>query len=171
MAAGGPFPPRRIHQSRPGSAFGAGQEIERGRITMGSLFSALTSAAQSLQAFQQAMDVTENNVTNANSPGYADQVPEMVSQPFQTGTGLAGGVTEVTQDTRDSYADTAVQQQLSLQGMYQQLQTTLAPLQNVFDVSSSSAIPSALNQLFQSFSAWSSAPSNANDQPAGIEAA
>ena len=55
--------------------------------------------------------------------------------------------------------------------MYQQLQTTLAPLQNVFDVSSSSPIPSALNQLFQSFSQWSTQPSNANYQSSVIDAA
>ena len=68
---------------------------------MGSLFSALTSAGQSIQQFERAMNITENNVTNANSPGYAKQVPELVSQPFQANSGLAGGVTEVTQDTRD----------------------------------------------------------------------
>ncbi|MGP0075341.1 MAG: flagellar hook-associated protein FlgK [Bryobacteraceae bacterium] len=139
---------------------------------MGNLFSALDSASQSLQAFERAMDVTQNNVTNANSPGYADQVPQMISQSFQSNAdGIGGGVAEVTQDTRSAYADTAVQQQMSLQGMYQQLQTTLAPLQNVFDVSSSSAIPSALNQLFQSFSQWSAEPSNANYQAAVIDAA
>jgi flagellar hook-associated protein 1 FlgK len=139
---------------------------------MGSLFSALNSASQSLEAFQRAIDVTQNNVTNVNSPGYADQVPQLVSQAYQSNTGVSGGgVQELTQDTRSSYADTAVQQQLSLQGMYQQLQTTLAPLQNVFDVSSSSAIPSALNQLFQSFSALSSDPSNTNYQSAVIDAA
>ena len=139
---------------------------------MGSLFSALDSASQSLQAFERAMDVTQNDVTNANSPGYANQVPELISQDFQTDTGVnAGGVQELTQDTRSSYADTAVQQQLSLQGMYQQLQTSLAPLQNVFDVSSSSPIPSALNQLFQSFSQWSTQPSNSNYQSAVIDAA
>jgi len=139
---------------------------------MGSLFSALNSASQSLQAFARAIDVTQNNVTNANSPGYADQVPQLISQSYQSNTGVStGGVKEVTQNTRDAYADTAVQQQLSLQGMYQQLQTTLAPLQNVFDVSSSSAIPSALNQLFQSFSAWSSNPGNSTFQLAVIDAA
>jgi len=139
---------------------------------MGNLFSVLNSASQSLQAFEQAIDVTQNNVTNANSPGYADQVPQMLSQDFESDTGVnAGGVKEVTQDTRNTYADTAVQQQLSLQGMYQQLQTTLAPLQSVFDVSSNSAIPSALNQLFQSFSAWSSQPTNTNYQAAVIDAA
>ena len=99
-------------------------------------------------------------------------MPQLISQDFQSNTGVsAGGVQEQTQDTRSTYADTAVQQQLSLQGMYQQLQTTLAPLQNVFDVSSSSPIPSALNQLFQSFSQWSTQPTNANYQSAVIDAA
>lgn len=138
---------------------------------MGSLFSALTSAGNSLQAFERAIDVTQNNVTNANSPGYAEQVPELISQAFSPNTGLSGGVEEQSQDTRDSYADAAVQQQLSLQGMYQQLQTTLAPLQSVFDVSSTSAIPSALNQLFQSFSQWSTQPNNADFQSAVMNAA
>jgi flagellar hook-associated protein 1 len=138
---------------------------------MGSLFSALTSAGQSLQAFEQAIDVTQNNVTNANSPGYARQVPQLISQPFDATTGLAGGVQEQTQDTRNSYADTTVQQQLSLQGMYQQLQTSLAPLQTVFDVSASSPIPTALNQLFQSFSTWATQPNNTNYQTAVIDAA
>jgi len=138
---------------------------------MGSLFSALNSASQSLKAFEQAMDVTQNNVTNANAPGYTDQVPEMISQDYQYPAGLSGGVLEETQDTRSSYADTAVQQALSMQGMYQQLQTSLAPLQSVFDVSSSSPIPSALNQLFQSFSQWSTDPGNADYQASVINAA
>ncbi len=139
---------------------------------MGNLFTALNSASQSLQAFEQAIDVTQNNVTNANSPGYADQVPQLISQNFESDSGVtSGGVQELTQDTRSAYADTAVQQQLSLQGMYQQLQTTLAPLQTVFDVSSSSPIPSALNQLFQSFSEWSTQPSNTNYQAAVLDAA
>jgi flagellar hook-associated protein 1 len=138
---------------------------------MGSLFSALNTAGQSLQAFERAIDVTQNNVTNANSPGYSELTPELISLPFQPGTGLAGGVAEQTHDTRSAYADTAVQQQLSLQGTFQQLQTTLAPLQSVFDVSSSSAIPSALNQLFQSFSQWSTQPNNANYQNSVISAA
>lgn len=139
---------------------------------MGSLFNALNSASQSIQAFEQAMTVTENNVTNANSPGYANQVPELLSQSFQSnGASQDGGVDEVTQDTRSSYADTAVQQQLSLQGLYQQLQTTLTPLENVFDVSSTSPIPSALNGLFQSFSQWATDPSNTSYQSAVISAA
>ena len=138
---------------------------------MGSLFSALDSASSALDAFQRAVDVTQNNVANANTTGYAAQVPTFQAESFQSTNGLSGGVVEQTQDTRNQVADTAVQQQLSQQGLYQQLQSSLTPLQNVFDVSSTSAIPSAFNQLFQSFSQWSTQPSNVNYQTAVISAA
>jgi len=135
---------------------------------VGSLFSALNSASSALQAFQDSIDVTQNNVTNANSTGYAKQIPVLQSEDSQTSS---GGLVELTQDSRNQFADSAVRQQLSLLGQFQQLQTTLAPLQTVFDVSASSPIPSALNQLFQSFSQWSTQPSSAAYQNAVITAA
>ncbi|HYL72680.1 MAG TPA: flagellar hook-associated protein FlgK [Bryobacteraceae bacterium] len=138
---------------------------------MGTLFGALGSAGEALRAFQRAVDVTQNNVTNANSPGYAKQVPSLDSLPFDPATGLTGGVQEHTQDSRNEFAEIAVQQQTSLLGAYQQLQTSLAPLQGVFDVSANSTIPSALNQLFQSFSAWSTQPANTNYRNAVLTAA
>ncbi len=58
---------------------------------MGNLYSVLNSASQSLQAFERAIDVTQNNVTNANSPGYADQVPQLISQDFESNTGVNVG--------------------------------------------------------------------------------
>ena len=138
---------------------------------MGNLFTALTSAGQSLVAYEQALDVTQGNVTNANTPGYVEQLPILQSIDSATNNGQSAGVTEQTQDTRSQFAETAVQQQTSLLGEYQQLQSSLAPLQNVFDVSSSSAIPSALNQLFQSFSNWSTQPTDGTAQSAVINAA
>ncbi len=138
---------------------------------MGSLFSALNTAANALTAFQQAIDVTQNNVANANTPGYADQVPLMEAVNIQSANGVVGGVTEQTQDTRNAFADQAVQQQQSLAGEFQQLQTSLAPLQSILDVSSNSAIPSALNELFSSFSQWSTQPSSATYQTAVVAAA
>ena len=82
-----------------------------------------------------------------------------------------GGITEQTQNTRSQFAETAVQQQVSLLGEFQQLQASLTPLQTAFDVSSSSAIPSALNQLFQSFSNWSTQPNDVTAQASVINAA
>ena len=138
---------------------------------MGNLFGALGVAGDALKAFQDALDVTQNNVTNANSPGYAKQVPVLDSLAFQPENGLLGGVQEQTQSTRNEFAEAAVQQQTSLLGEFQQLQTSLAPLQNVFDVSSGSPIPSALNQLFQSFSNWSANPADPTARNAVINAA
>ena len=138
---------------------------------MGSLFSALNTAAGALNAFQQAIDVTQNNVANANSAGYAKQIPSMESVDIQSPNGTVGGVREITQDSRSTLADNAVQQQLSLLGQFQQLQTSLAPLQSAFDVSSNAAIPSALTQLFSAFSQWSTQPSNAAYQAAVVSAA
>lgn len=138
---------------------------------MGNLFSALNSAASAIEAFQQSIDVTQNNVTNANSPGYAKQVPILQSIDYPTGRNFSGGVAEVTLDSRSQLADSAVRQQLSLLGQFQQLQASLTPLQAVLDVSANSAIPSALNQLFQSFSQWSSQPGNPAFQTAVLNAA
>jgi flagellar hook-associated protein 1 len=138
---------------------------------MGSLFGALTSAAGALQAFQRAVDVTQNNVSNASNPDYAKQIPLMDSLAFQPNRGMLGGVEERTVDSRNAYADYSVQQQLSLLGQFQQLKTSIAPLEAVFDVSRNSAIPNALNQLFQSFSAWSAQPADATSRDAVIEAA
>src|SRR5690348_5942414 len=125
---------------------------------MGNLFSALGAAGNALKAFETALDVTQNNVTNANSAGYAKQIAGLDSLSFQPEHGLLGGVRENTQDSRNEFAETAVRQQTSLLGQFQQLQSSLAPLQNVCDISANSPIPSALNQLFQSFSNWSAHP-------------
>lgn len=138
---------------------------------MGTLFGALGSAGESLRAFQRAVEVTQNNVTNANSPGYAKQVPGMSSLPFEPANGLTGGVQELTESSRNEFAEAAVQQQTSKLGEFQQLQTSLSALQSVFDVSANSAVPSALNQLFQSFSAWSTQPDNANYRNGVLSAA
>ncbi len=138
---------------------------------MGNLFAALNSAGDALRAFERAVDVTQNNVTNANSPGYVKQVPLLQSRAFQPANGLSGGVVELTQNSRNEFAETAVQHQVSLLGEFSQLQTSLGPLQSVLDVSANSAIPSALNQLFQSFSSWSTQPDNANYRTAVINAA
>src|SRR5215472_15196765 len=136
---------------------------------MGSLFSALDSAGSALSAFERAIDVTQSNVTNATSPGYAKQVP--VLQSLASSNGLSDGVVEQTQDGRNQFAESVVQQQISLLGQFQQLQTSLAPLQALFDVSSNSAIPSALNRLFQSFSQWSTHPGDPVSQAMVLDAA
>ena len=139
---------------------------------MSDLFATLDSASSAIMAFQKAIDVTSNNVTNANTPGYAKQVPVFEALPFDLSSGLSGGVTAATpQDTRSEFAEATVRQQTSLLGTFQQIQTSLQPLQTVFDATGNSGVSKALNDLYSAFSAWSTEPDDANSRTAVINAA
>ena len=139
---------------------------------MSDLFASLNTAAGAIEAFQQAINVTSNNVENAHTPGYAKQVPVFDALPFDLPAGQAGGVQAgAPQDTRSQFAEAAVQQQTSLLGKFQQIQTSLQPLQTVFDATGNSGVSKAFNDLYSAFSAWSTEPTNANSQAAVITAA
>src|ERR1035438_9254781 len=130
---------------------------------MSSILSALHVAAGTLQAFDQALIVTQNNVANASTPGYVEQTQTFSALPFDVTRGYVGGTNagEVV-SARDQYAEQAVWQQNSLLGQAQQDVNSLTNLQTNFDISGNSGIPSALNSLYQSFSAWGQTPNDAN---------
>lgn len=126
---------------------------------MPGLFSSLATSANSLDAFQRSLDVIQNNVTNASTPGYARQALSLEAMPFQPAEGLAGGVAAGgIQSARDQYAEQSVRQQFSAFGTLEQKAQSLSDLELNFNVSSDSGIPGALNGLFQSFSSWSVTP-------------
>src|SRR5579872_1927661 len=130
---------------------------------MGGLFSVLQNGAGALAAFQRALDVTQNNVSNANTPGYARQVQPLEALAFDPAAGLTGGVEAgPLQSTRSEYAEQAVRTQLELLGNFSAQAQSLSSIQSVFDVTGNSGIDGALNKLFQSFSAWSAAPDDPN---------
>ena len=62
--------------------------------------------------------------------------------------------------TRNEFAEQAVRQQTSGLGYQQQLVDSLTAVQSNFDISGNQGIPQALNNLFQSFSAWGATPGN-----------
>jgi flagellar hook-associated protein 1 FlgK len=114
-----------------------------------SLFTSLRSTAESLSAFDQALSVTQDNVSNASTPGYAKQ--QVTLEALEFGGVRAGPVTSA----RDQFAEQSVRRQVSSWGYSQQQTETLSALQNVFDISGNSGLPNALSNLFQSFSSWS----------------
>ena len=108
---------------------------------------------------QTALDITQNNVSNSQTPGYVKQIPTFDALQFQPQNGLEGGVLAgAPQDSRNEYAEVAVRQQVSLLGSSQQLATSLDPIEQAISVSGTSSISSALDTMFQSFSAWSANP-------------
>jgi len=128
---------------------------------MGNLSVTLINAANALEVYSDALAVVQNNVTNANTPGYARQVATLVAQPFDLTNGESGGVgLGTTQSSRDQFAEQSVREQQTASGYDQQQVSDLSTAQNYFSVSASSGIAPDLSALFASFSALSVTPND-----------
>jgi flagellar hook-associated protein 1 FlgK len=139
---------------------------------MSTLFAALDSAGGAITAFENALNVSQNNIANAQTPGYVEQTATFEALPFDSATGGSGGVTSgpVT-NARDIFAENAVQQAQTTLGNWEQQVNTLQGLQTSFAISGTSGIPGALNTLFSAFSSWSASPTDSTAQQAVLSAA
>src|SRR5712691_6454507 len=126
---------------------------------MSNLLSSLATAGSALDVYQRALDVVQNNITNSTTPGYAKQSLNLEARSFDIAGGLAGGVAaHGLSSARDEYAEEEVRRQLQLQGRYEMQAQGTASIESLFNVSGNSGVSADLNQLFQSFSAWSVSP-------------
>jgi flagellar hook-associated protein 1 FlgK len=120
---------------------------------MASLSSALVSSANALNTFASAFAVIENNVTNANTPGYARQDVNLQPLPFDPAGGLAGGVDAGPLiNSRSELVEQAVRTQQSQLGTAQQTVSDLSQIEPLFDLTSTSGIAAAIDSFFNSFS-------------------
>jgi len=139
---------------------------------MGNLMTSLLDTASALKAYEGALAVTQNNVTNANTAGYAKQRASLEAMPFDLTVGMPGGVSlGLTQSSRNGFAEQAVRDQQTALGYYQQKASDLSPLQNYFSLSSSSGIAPAISNLFQSFSQLSVNPNDTVSRQAVLDQA
>jgi len=137
-----------------------------------SLFSILDSTANTLAAFQQALNVSQNNVSNASTPGYAAQQVSFQALPFDGAGGLTGGVSAAEiESTRNEFAEQNVRAQNSQLGTAEQQVQSLTNLQSNFDVSGATGIPAALNTLSSAFSSWSVSPNDSSARQNVIQSA
>jgi flagellar hook-associated protein 1 FlgK len=128
---------------------------------MGNLLASLLNSANALDVYNQGLTTTENNILNANTPGYANQTQTLLALPFDPSVGLPGGVgAGPVQSSRNAAAERAVQQQQSGLGASQQQASDLNNIQNLFSLTSNTSVNSSLNTLFQSFSALSVNPND-----------
>lgn len=128
---------------------------------MGNIFSALFSSYSALRAFQRALEVTQNNVANVNTPGYARQRVVLSPLPFDPDVGLLGGVdVAAIESARDQFLEAAVQGQSSLSYYYRALRGELSQLEMLFPVNLDGGLPAAISQLVTAFSALSVRPTD-----------
>jgi flagellar hook-associated protein 1 len=137
---------------------------------MGSLITALQSSAGAMQAFETALETIGNNVSNSSTPDYANQSASLEAEPFQPLQGLPGGVTVgAIQSARNAFAETNVQQQVSILGTAEATSQSLSSIQTNFIVSSDQGIAGALNQFFSDASSWSVSPTSNTAQQTVID--
>ena len=128
---------------------------------MSSLFAALGTATNALDVLEKAIGVVQNNVSNANTPGYVTQTPTFVARPFDPAGNVWGGVDSgAVRDARDIYAEQAVWNSSQKAGWASEQASSLAALESMFDVSGTNGIPGALSQLSAAFSSWGANPTD-----------
>ena len=139
---------------------------------MSNLLSSLITSAHALSVFERGLVVSQNNVANASTPGYAAQRLVLEAEEFEPAVGLIGGVRagEVL-SARDLYAEQAVRRQLESLGYHAQTAQSLDAVESVFDVSGTQGVVGAMNDLFTSFSAWSLEPASTTAREAVMDRA
>lgn len=156
---------------------------------MAGLLSTLSAAASSLNAQTAAINVTSNNIANANNPYYSEEtadIEDMGSVETSDGPISIGTQIDVSQ-ARDALLDQMVQQQASLTGgvsaqqsILQDAQASLGEsLTNSADSSSTSTtttvsgLSSALDSFFNAFQSLAADPGDSSQvqsllQQAGV---
>jgi flagellar hook-associated protein 1 FlgK len=147
---------------------------------MGTLTALLNLSQSALQANQAAIDITSNNVANANTPGYTAEVAtwrESDTVELSGSAAAAEGATVSAVSQRDSVLNLRVQQQTQLEASSSAESTALAALQSIFGMTSSStsavstAIGTSINAFFSSFSALQANPSDGSARQVVLSAA
>jgi flagellar hook-associated protein 1 FlgK len=139
---------------------------------MSNLLSSLVSSAAALNVFDRALLVSQNNVVNASTPGYAAQRLSLLAADFEPNLGLIGGVRAgEIESARNLFAEQGVRRQLESLGYFQQASQSLAAIESVFDISGTRGISGALSGLFDSFSAWSLEPNSTPARQAVLDSA
>jgi flagellar hook-associated protein 1 FlgK len=139
---------------------------------LSSLSTTLFNAANAMQVYERAFNVIENNITNANTPGYVTQDQSLVAQPFNPAEGISGGVTAGPMiSARSQYLEQAVRNQQEALGSSQQTAADLGQLQPQFNTTGASGVPGALSSFFNSVSQLSVSPNDQSSRQDVIAAA
>jgi flagellar hook-associated protein 1 len=147
---------------------------------MGTLTALLNLSQTALQASQAAIDITSNNVANANTPGYADQVAvwrenDSISLSARASAGEGSSVSALSQ--RDAVLNQRIHQQTQLESSSSAESAALNDLQSIFGITASttSAVSTTLgtdvNSFFGSLSSLQASPANASVRQSVIGAA
>jgi len=131
---------------------------------MASLSTSLLTAVQALGADTGALQVTNNNIANASTPGYSRQVAILQeAAPTNDGTISVGNgvVLEGYQSVRDELVQTQIQQETQAQSGANAQLASLQQIQPTFTTSTQD-IGTEMSAMFSSLSSLSTNPTSAS---------
>ena len=120
---------------------------------MGNLNGILSLASQALLADQGALQVTSNNIANANTPGYSREVPVFEEAPptDEAGVEYGEGMTLAqVNGIRDEVVELGLQQSLQQQGQINSNLQSLTQVQSLFNEAQGAGLQAPLSQFFNS---------------------
>jgi len=138
---------------------------------MASLTTSLNMAVQSLGAADAGLQVTNNNIANANTPGYTREVAEFQEETPTAGSISSGAGVEVTgfQSIRDELLQRQIEQETSAQSGANAQQAAMQQIQPVFTTSTDD-IGTDMSALFSSISNLSTEPTSTASRQAVLTA-
>jgi len=140
---------------------------------MSSLSGSLWIAERALQADQGALNVTTNNIANANTPGYSREIAVLSETSPIERSGLVYGTgvdLQQIQSVRDQILTLRIAEETSQQGSSQAQANALGQVQALFG-SSTQGIGADFSAFFNSLSQLSTDPSNIPDRQSVLNAA
>jgi len=140
---------------------------------MSSLNASLAIALSGLSADQGALEATTNNVANVNTPGYAREVPVLVTNAPDVIDGLTLGTgvsLQSIESIRDPILESQIQQETQTQGQAGALVSALSEAQVNF-TSSTSDIGTAISNFFNSINQLSADPADLSTRQGVLTAA
>jgi flagellar hook-associated protein 1 len=122
---------------------------------------ALSIATEALGAQTAGLEITNNNIANANTPGYSRQIVSLSSAAsIQNGTSVDEGVTyDGFTSVRDEVLNTSINAATSSQSSLTAQNTLLTQLNSAFS-GTTSGIGASISTLFSDLSALSTDPSD-----------
>jgi flagellar hook-associated protein 1 FlgK len=139
---------------------------------MGSLSSSLSNVLQSLMADTGALQITNNNIANANTPGYSREVPvfDEAAPPANAALSIGEGVVlKGFHSVRDELLNSQIQQETTSQSAANAQLSTLQQIQPTFTTSTQD-IGTEMSALFTTISSLSTDPTGSAQRQAALTA-
>jgi flagellar hook-associated protein 1 FlgK len=137
---------------------------------MAGLTGLLNMARDALAAQSYGLNVTSQNITNANTPLYVRR--EAVLQTQALGTETTGGVqVQGLRRAADAYADKSFLTATSMQSAAKEYDSQLSSVETIFNDSGATGFGSTLDQLFATFQQLSARPSDPTVRQSVLNAA